>query len=173
MKVAGTEMVIPDTYEKEKWESPDKKEEKPEFVNIQAKLEAIKHQQQEKELTIFDKIELKYGQMLSTLDDLQSKQNEFDKYKRHIVRQNETCKNNDRYLARDTSKTISKRISETSIGRVRASSNASPPGSPRRRREDVTKRDSLQSFGGQPCNNLERRQSNNNFAINLTTQLDQ
>lgn len=88
--VGKTKMVIPDTFEKEKWVRLDKKDEKPEKINIQAKLEAMKQQQQDdlrkRELTVFDKIELKYGSMLETLDELQSKHRDFDKYTKHILR---------------------------------------------------------------------------------------
>ena len=66
MLINDIEMVIPDTYEKEKWETNKEKPKEPQRV-----IEIVKQadeQEQARELSPAEKIELKYAHMYETLD---------------------------------------------------------------------------------------------------------
>ena len=60
------EMVIPDTYEKEKWEASKAKDKK-ERVQVEIKVDE-QDNPVPKELSASEKLDIKYGNMYETLD---------------------------------------------------------------------------------------------------------
>ena len=85
VKINGNcEMVVPDTLEKEHWES--KKDDK---SNVPAKIQMEQIRASQKELSNQEKRDLKYRWMFDELNELSEKYvKDFDKYKRKIQRQN-------------------------------------------------------------------------------------
>ena len=73
------QIVIPDTYEKEKWIKNDKKNQIPVKV-----IQQIRDSQ--KELSSKDKRDIKYRLMFETLNGLTAREKDFDRYKRMIQR---------------------------------------------------------------------------------------
>ena len=72
------EMVIPDTFEKEKWEHKNDKS------NIPIKIQMEQIRASQKELSSNERRDLKYRIMFETLNELSSREKDFDRYKRMI-----------------------------------------------------------------------------------------
>ena len=85
------EMVIPDTYEKEKWETSKPKDKKEQRVQIEIKVDDQDKVVQQ-ELTPSEKLDIKYGNMYETLDCMKDQQKIFDKYVRMVTRKNNTLR---------------------------------------------------------------------------------
>ena len=82
-------MVIPDTYEKEKWQSNKKEEQEKKQRQQQAaakKLLNMSKKKQSTDLTPEDKRKLKFSRMFKTIDELKSRHKDFDRYVSFVLR---------------------------------------------------------------------------------------
>ena len=77
------EMVIPDTYEKEKWETKKVKEKQKERV---VEIKVDESDVVKKELSPTERIDIKYGNLNETLVSMKDEHKNFDKFVRMINR---------------------------------------------------------------------------------------
>ena len=71
-------MVIPDTFEPEKWNPKLKEEEVKPLITVQEKVENLKSSQKEfHEMTQKEKLDFKYASMFAVLEELRDDQKQF------------------------------------------------------------------------------------------------